>query len=392
MRETPASPLPDTASSPLDERRRRLLAEVAAAEREFVLGLPSDDPLDPKRRFRVEATRGEMFAQPDAVTTTLAVNQEEVAELAGRLSDRFDRVLFSGAGDSFAVMIAARSVLESMLGVPCEPVQSLELAYYLAPLVGRRTAVVALSSSGETTRTVEAVLVSQQRGAYTVCLTNTAGSTLDREADASLRIVATRVGWPTQSSTAALALLYELAVQVGIRRRVDGAADLVRAMDDLPAAMAFTLERLDRPVADLATREVARPMVLFCGGGPSYAAAVMGAAKVKECTPGHALAVQLEEYHHYNSQKAGEPLFLLAPSGPTVPRAVDTAREARRWGGRVHVVTTDGEDAFDGLTDTILRLPTVPEPLSPLLSVLPAQLVGYHLGMAGFAAAEAGDG
>lgn len=364
--------------------RRDLLTAMAAAEHAGVLAGAGDDPLDPKRRFRVEATRGEMFGQPGAIDRTLDVNAGALKSLAARLAGRFDRVLLAGAGDSLAVMVAARSALESALGVPCEPVQSLELAYYLAPLIGPRTAVVALSSSGETTRTVEAVLVARERGAYTVCLTNTPGSTLDREADTSLVISATRVGWPTQSSTAALALLYRLAVEIG--------APLGPALDALPVAIADALERLDGPIAEIAAREVASPTVLFSAGGPTFAAAVIGAAKVMECTPRRAQAVQVEEYHHYTSQKAGEPLFLLAPTGPTVPRAVDTAGEARRWGGRIHAVTTEGEDRFDGLADTVLRLPPVPEPLAPLLYVLPAQLVGYHLGMAGFAAAEAGRG
>jgi glucosamine--fructose-6-phosphate aminotransferase (isomerizing) len=128
-------------------------------------------------------------------------------------------------------------------------------------------------------------------------------------------------------------------------------------------------------------------MYLFVGGGPSYAAAVVGAAKVKECSPDHALAIQVEEYHHYNSQKAGEPLWLFAPSGPSVRRAVDTGREAHRFGGRLYVVTSVGETAFDEFSD-VLRLPIVPEALSPLLYFVPAQLVGYHLAMAKFAAAE----
>lgn len=384
MYEAPAGPRPNTPSGTLDERRREVLGEVARAEHAAVLGGATDDPLDPGRRFRVEATRGEMFGQPDAIRRTLASNIAALTALAERMAGRFDRVLLAGAGDSLAVMVAARAALESGLRVPCEPVQSLELAYYLAPLVGARTAVVALSSSGETARTVEAVMVAQSRGAYTVCLTNTVDSTLAREADASLIVDATRVGWPTQSSTAALALLYALAAEIGGRRN-----DLAHELAGLPEVMGSVLRELDAPVAEIAAQEAASTMVLFCAGGPTFAAAVIGAAKVKECTSLHAQAVQVEEYHHYNSQKAGEPLFLLAPTGPSVPRTVDTATEARRWGGRVHVVTAHGEDRFDGLADTVLRLPPVSEPLAPLLYVLPAQLVGYHLAIAGFAAAEA---
>ena len=74
-----------------------------------------------------------------------------------------------------------------------------------------------------------------------------------------------------------------------------------------------------------------------------------------------------------------------------MPRAVDTGTDALRWGGRLYVVTTEGENAFDALGGRVITLPAIPEPLSPLLYLLPAQLVGYHLGLSCYAAA-AGNG
>ena len=243
------SPLLDPAAGLLDERQRAVVERVSAAERAHILALPSDDPLDPKRRYRVEATGSELFGQPDAIRTTLARNDGALDEVADRFVTGFDRVVLVGAGDSLAVMIAARSALETMLGIPCEPVQSLEFAYYQGALAGTSTAVIALSSSGETTRTVEALLVAQHRGAYTVALTNTAGSTLETEASTRLRIEATRVGWPTQSSTAALALLLELAVRVGERRGLAEAAGLRSALDVMPDTMTAVLARIDPLIA-----------------------------------------------------------------------------------------------------------------------------------------------
>ena len=389
----PASPLLDPGTSPLDVRQRAVVQRVSDAERAHILALPSNDPLDPKLRFRVEATGPELFGQPAAIRATLQLNAQTLDVIADRLAAGVRRVVLVGCGDSLAVMIAARQALECMLGVPCEPMQSLEFAYYHAHVVDADTAVIALSSSGETTRTVEALLVAQHRGSYTVSLTNTAGSTLQSEADTSLKIEATRVGWPTQSSTAALALLLELAIRVGERRVPTAAAPLRAAFDELPDVMAQVLGRIDPLIADIAGYEVDAGVqtVLFSGAGPNLASAIVGAAKVKECTTLHAVDIQIEEYHHYNSQKAGEPLFLLAPSGPSVPRAVDTGTDALRWGGRLYVVTTEGEHAFDDLTGRVIGLPPVPEPLSPLIYLLPAQLVGYHLGLRCYAAAAGDD-
>ena len=376
--------------SPLGPRDRQVIARITAAERASILTLPSDDPLDAKRRRRVEATRGELLGQPEAVLSTWAATADQVAELAAELAGRsIDRVFLVGAGDSLAVMLGARRALELALGVPCEPVQSLDLAFYQWHLVTPRSVVIALSSSGETTRTVEAVLVARHLGALTVGLTNTAGSTLAAQSERTLQIRATRVGWPTQSSTAALALLLRLAVTVGSVPGGRTKAPTARDLSALPGLMDQVLHTLDRPIATIAAAESAQPMYLFSAGGPTWPAAIVGAAKVKECTPDHAVEIQVEEYHHYNSQKADEPLFLFAPTGPTVPRAMDTARDARRFGGRVYCITTEGERRLDADAAKVLALPAVDEAFAPLLYLLPAQLIGYHLGMAKFADAVA---
>jgi glucosamine 6-phosphate synthetase-like amidotransferase/phosphosugar isomerase protein len=384
-----ASPFLDQETSPLDERQRAVVQRISDAERAHILALPSNDPLDQKLRFRVQATGPELFGQPTAINSTISANDQILDAVADRLSIGVRRIFLVGCGDSLAVMIAAQHLLETSVGVPCEPVQSLEFAYYRAALVDHDCAVIVLSSSGETTRTVEALLLAQHRGVYTVSLTNTDGSTLQNEADTSLKIEATRVGWPTQSSTAALALLFELGVRVAERRRSPVADRLRRELDALPGVMAEVLGALDPVIAGIAETEVRSGVqtVLFAGAGPNLAAAIVGAAKVKECTVLHALDIQTEEYHHYNSQKANEPIFVLAPSGPSVPRSVDTGKDALRWGGRLYVITTEGERAFDGLGGTVLTLPAIDESLSPLLYLLPAQLVGYHLGLSSYAAA-----
>jgi glucosamine 6-phosphate synthetase-like amidotransferase/phosphosugar isomerase protein len=378
------------ADSPLDDRQQAVVERVSAAEHASIVALPTDHPLDPKRRARDEATYPELVAQPDRIRETLAVNDAALDELAGVIAAmRTDRVFITGAGDSLAVAIAARQTLEAMLGVPCEPVQSLELAYYGAPLITSRSIVIALSSSGETTRTVEAALVAQHVGALTVAITNTAGSTLDQESERTLLLRATRVGWPTQSSTTALALLLDLATRVGVLREHPAADGLRAELATLPDRMADVIAAVEPPLTVIAEREHASTAFLFSAAGPNWGSAIIGAAKVKECTPDRAEAVQVEEFHHYNSLKADEPIWIIAPAGPSVPRAVHTASEAKRFGGRVYVITTVGIDAFDAVADEVIALPAVSEPLSPLLTVLPAQLTGYLVAMAQFRAAEA---
>ena len=373
------------AESPLDAHGRAVVAALHAREAEAALSLPTDDPLDPKRRMRVDLTKPEMWNQPEMIRHTLVREADAIRSVARDVASRpVNRVSMVGCGDSLAVMIALRLLFERALGVPCEPVQSLDFAYYNHASVGPGTLLLALSSSGTTTRTVEALLLAKALGATVVAVTNTLGSPLSVEAHSTLRVHAERKGWPTQASTAAMAALTCFALELAAASGRPKIARLAADFERVPDLMQQTLVRHDAPVAALADREVDRSIYLFAGGGPSYASALFGAAKVKECSPDHAIAIPLEEFHHYNSQKKGDPLFLIAPQGPSVPRALDTAREGKRWGGTVYGISTDGDRTLEEASDTVIAVPPIAEELSAFVTSLPVQLFAYHVALAKF--------
>ncbi|MBA2306501.1 MAG: SIS domain-containing protein, partial [Acidobacteria bacterium] len=386
------NPTPLTADdSPLAPRARLLIEDLHRQEREKALVLPTDDPLDAKRRHRVEHTRSEMWAQPEAVRRTLVKERRAIAEAAAVCAKRpLDRIVMVGCGDSLACMLGVRSMFEQLLGIPCEPIQALDFTYYYAQTTGARVLVVVLSSSGVTTRAVEALLLARAQGALTLGLSNTPGSPVMTEADLCLTVHAERKGWPTQASTAAMMVLYQFGLDLARARgggstRVD---DLETALHRTPDSIAQVLESCDGTVAAIAEKEAHRHIYLYSGGGPAYACAMFGAAKVKECATSHAIAIPLEEYHHYNSQKAGDPLFLIAPRGPSLARALNTAVDGRRWGGQVYAVTTEGDTVLAGSVDQHLELPEMPELLVPMVYTVPVQLFAYHTAMAKFRRAE----
>lgn len=376
--------------SPLDARSRTLIQALYEKETSRLKALPVDDALNPVRRRRVEITRTEIAGQPDCLVMTLTTQAQAIADTVARLRrTRPKRIYLTGCGDSLAVMIAARPLLEQMFSVACEPMQALDMAYYFNRPVDRETLVIGLSSSGETPRTVEAMIMAKALGAETLMLSNTEGSTLMREADHSLFIHAERKGWPTQASTAALGLLISLALAFGESTGRDKGEilELRAGLDAVPGQIAQAIAGHDPALENIAQSEAARSIYLFAGGGPAFACAFFGAAKVKECTPDHAIAIPLEEYHHYHSQKRGDPLFLIAPDGFSVPRARDTAEEGQRVGGRIFSIVSEKNDLLDDLSHQVIRLPSMPEMLAPLVYSLPVQLFAYHLAMAKFAAA-----
>ena len=334
---TLASPLLDPANSLLDERQRAVVQRVSDAERAHILALPSNDPLDAKLRFRVEATGPELFGQPAAIRATLQLNATTLDAIADRLAGGVSRVVLVGGGDSLAVMVAARHALESMLGVAvrtrAEPGVRLLPA---ASVADSARSVIALSSSGETTRTVRSAARRPSIAARIPSRSPTPPARRYRPRRAiALEIEATRVGWPTQSSTAALALLLELAIRVGERRvpwrgrRAACGARRVARHDDRRAGP-------DRPGAGRHRRargRRGRAARAVLRRRPNLATAIVGAAKVKECTTLTTRPRSRWRSTTTTTRRRRANRCSCSPrAGPTVPRAVDTGRDAHAVG------------------------------------------------------------
>ena len=210
-----------------------------------------------------------------------------------------------------------------------------------------------------------------------------------------LIIHATRKGWPTQASTAAMALVMQLGIDMARERqscpppRLDA---LQRELDRIPDLVRQITERSRPKVQELAKLWADKTFFLFAAGGPSFCCAFFGSAKIKEATPDHAIHIPLEEFHHYNSIKVGEPLFVIAPSGMSVPRARDTFIEARHFEGLTCGVLTEGDTELAALADHVITLPPVMECFSGLTYAVPVQMFGYYVAMEKFERARAAQG
>ncbi|MEM4234530.1 MAG: SIS domain-containing protein [Candidatus Methanomethylicaceae archaeon] len=386
--------LPSPLLSPeysLDDHSRQVILRLHQREIEKAKTLPTDDPLDPKRLKRVELTWEEMWSQPAVIRSTLEQERQAIMEAARYFaSTPINKIILTGCGDSLAGAIGVRFVFEQLLRFQVEPVQAMDLAYYYNHFLNGQTLVIALSSSGATTRAVEAIIMARMRGAMTLALSNTEGSPIMEEADRSILVHAERKGWPTQSSTAAMATMVQFAIDLAAARGVNNETveRYQRDLDRVTYVMEDALSISNESIRQIAHNERLKKMYVFTGAGPCYASAVFGAAKVKECTPDWALAIHMEEFHHYNSLKLGEPLLIIAPNGLSVSRAVDTAREGKRWGGQIYSIVGEGNSILNELSDGLIMLPPVSEELSAFVFTMPVQLFGYHLAMEKFRQAE----
>ena len=341
-----------------------------------------DDELDPERLRRSALTYGELLDQPKMIRLTLELEADAIREAGERLAKKdIRRIVMVGCGDSIAALRGTRSLLEEILGFPCEECEALDFAYYYGRTVDEHTLVVALSASGETIRIVECLMTARERGAQTLALSNTPGSTLMQCASERLLIHASRKGWPTQSSTCAMAMMIAVgfALAEASGKNTPRCETLAAAFAQIPDLIGQTIVSSEAWAKEMAKILASEQMVLFVGGGPFFTCAEYGAAKVKECTPARSIAIPLEEYHHYNSQKAGDHLILIAPAGKTDYRALETEYTCKSCGGYVHVITTADEQALIAEADSYVTVPQTEECLQNFLCAIPAQLLGYRL-------------
>lgn len=368
-------------NSCLNEHDKTLLynlyEEEDTATWETVAG---DNPLDERRLNRNHCTYDEMISQPKQIEETIRLEKDAIAETAKTLcKKKISRIYMVGCGDSLAALRGERYFMEIFLGIPCKEEDALDFAYYNSNPIDEETLVIVLSSSGRTIRVVEALLVAKARKAQTIAFTNTPGSPLAVAATASVLIHASRKGWPTQSSTAAMAALVQLVIEIGRCMHIEKTEYYESQFKKIPELMEKAIWSNESKIFQLAEQLIDKKVFFFCGGGPFYTCAEYGSAKVKEATPNYAVPVLLEEFHHYNTVKSGDPLFLIAPPGYSTYRGLETIWAGKQLESIVYVFTSAKEKALIEAADEAILLPEAEECFLNFVYAIPMQQFGYYL-------------
>ena len=367
-------------------------AEGRAIERE-----PELQPFDPvaavRGRFRHFMLK-EIHEQPDAALDTMRgryLLDPPRVEIEGfgfdeqRVRD-LNRVVLVGMGTSLYAAMIARHYIERFARIPAEVDNASEFRYR-RPVLDERTLVISVSQSGETVDTLAAMEEAQRAGCAQLTICNTPGSQATRLADSTVLI---RVGpeiavASTKCLVGSMIALHAAALQIGRMRGVldeaTARAEIESALH-LPAALGEALLLEDR-VRELAARYAQFDDFLFLGRGLSYPVALEGALKLKEVS-----------YIHAEGYAAGEmkhgPIALIDERMATVAIAVqDEVHEKMRSNieqvkarrGPVLALTSAGDDSLDGVADDVLAIPAFEGALAPAVSLIPLQLLAYHIAL-----------
>jgi glutamine---fructose-6-phosphate transaminase (isomerizing) len=337
----------------------------------------------------------EIHEQPRAVRDTLLgrigleegeVHLEELGDAAAELR-RARRVTLLACGTSWHAALVAKFLLEQVAQIPAEVDYGSEFRYR-TPIVDRDTLAVAISQSGETADTLAAFREAKRLGALPLGICNVQGSMLTREASGTLLTHAgPEIGVAsTKAFTSQIVALSLLALHLG-RLRGTLSADRCRSLLQELAKVPHLMERtllLSPQIEDLARTLAQASDFLFLGRGIHYPIALEGALKLKEISYIHAEGYPAGEMKHGPIALIDErlPVVALCPPGRTYEKMLSNVQEVKARGGRVLAVVAETDEQLAHVLephDMLLRVPAVDELWSPLLMVVPLQLLAYHV-------------
>src|SRR6266545_3210631 len=333
----------------------------------------------------------EICEQPDSVRATLRgrlLPDEGTARLDGlnlppARCARVQRIVILGCGTSWHAGLVGRHVLEDLTGIPVSVEYASEYRYR-KPLRLPGTLTVAISQSGETADTLEALRAAKAAGSTVIGIVNVVGSTIAREADGGIYLHAgPEIGVAsTKAFSSQLVVLLLFGLYLGRARGLPPAEGqrLAQQLARLPDLVTRTLE-LEPQVRALAERYADAPNALYLGRGVSFPVALEGALKLKEISYIHAEGYPAAEMKHGPIALIDEnmPVVVVAPKDDVYAKVLSNMQEVKARAGRIVAITSDGNGDLSPLVDHQLSVPASPTLLSPVLTVIPLQLLAYHI-------------
>jgi glucosamine--fructose-6-phosphate aminotransferase (isomerizing) len=296
------------------------------------------------------------------------------------------KVLAIGCGTSYHSCLVGRYMIENIAKVPVDVDLASEIRYR-DPIVDENTLAVAVSQSGETADTSEALLEMKRRGARTLAITNVPKSKMARESDA---VIYTHAGpeigvASTKAFTTQLIVFYLLSIYLG--RFAGRLSDqegrvFIRDAFRMPQLLDMAL-KLDEEIKELAMEFYHYKNFLYLGRGINYPIALEGALKLKEVSYIHAEGYAAGEMKHGPIALVDEsmPVVIIAPrDGIIYKKVLGNLQEIRARRGKVILITSGDES--NGITsqiDRLIRIPNSAYMLSPLIAVIPLQLFAYYI-------------
>jgi glucosamine--fructose-6-phosphate aminotransferase (isomerizing) len=333
----------------------------------------------------------EIHEQPDTVRNAMrgrVLHDEGTAKLGGlNLTDDelrdIKRIVITACGTSYYAGLIGEYLLEEHARIPVEVEYASEFRYR-NPILDEGTLVIAISQSGETADTLAALREARRRGATVMGIVNVVGSTVAREAGRGVYVHAgPEIGVAsTKAFTSQVTVLALLTLHLG-RLRVMSQAQgrlLARELEALPAKIERILSGAPA-IREIAAQIVHHNNFLYLGRGPNYPVALEGALKLKEISYVHAEGYPAAEMKHGPIALIDEnmPVVFICPKDSAYEKVMTNMQEVRARRGKILAVATEGDAEIHALADYVIPIPATHDAFTPLLSVVPLQLLAYFM-------------
>ena len=333
----------------------------------------------------------EICEQSETVRSTLR-GRLLVAEGTARLNGlnltaedcrEIQRVAIVACGTSWHAGLVGRHILEDLVGIPVSVEYASEYRYR-RQLRLPGTVTIAISQSGETADTLEALRAAKAAGSTVLGLVNVVGSTIARMADGGIYLHAgPEIGVAsTKAFTAQVVALLLLGLYLGRQRGLpaEQGRALVTQLVRLPELVERALG-VEPQVKALAERYADAPNALYLGRGVNFPVALEGALKLKEISYIHAEGYPAAEMKHGPIALIDEnmPVVCVAPQDRVYTKVVSNMQEVKARGGRLIAITSEGNGDLSHLVDHQIVVPASPPLITPVLTVIPLQLLAYHI-------------
>ena len=338
----------------------------------------------------------EIFEQPQALINTLRgriepqsgrIELPELKKLAKELKN-IERIALVACGTSWHAALVAKYWLEEWVGIPVEVDIASEFRYRKL-LLHKNVLTLSISQSGETADTLAGIRLASQLGSRVMTICNVVGSTMTREADATLYTHAgPEIGVAsTKAFTSQLAALFLFASYLGqVRKSLSSEKirQLGQAIIGLPPLLEENLPALQKKIKIVAERFYDSRNFLFVGRGLNFPIALEGALKLKEISYIHAEGYAAGELKHGPIALIDKdmPILGLVPKDNVYEKSISNIEEIRARQGQIILIGSKGDRQLKKITDHVVFMPKTPTmmpELNPILFTIPAQLLAYEI-------------
>ena len=334
----------------------------------------------------------EIFEQPKTVGDSLRgrILPEEGKIVLGGLAEVMDklhgarRIIIAACGTSWHSGLVAEYLFEELAQIPVEVEYASEFRYK-NPLIFPDDVVIVISQSGETADTLAALREAKSKGATVLGVVNVVGSTIARETDAGVYLhTGPEIGVAsTKAFTGQVTVLTMMAIQLAQYRETISAkkADaLIKALNQIPIKIQEILDQHEE-IERISQLFTYAPNFLYLGRSYSFPVALEGALKLKEISYIHAEGYPAAEMKHGPIALIDEmmPVMVISATEHTNDKMVSNIEEVKARKGRIIAVVNPSHEEVKNLAEFVIEIPQTMDELSPLLSVIPLQLLSYYI-------------